>query len=334
MLKKILIGLAVIIGIILIIAAFQPDTYTVERKGTVAAPPAVVFAHINDFHEWPRFNPWHDLDTTMTYAYEGSPSGVGAVVIWTGKEQGGKGRMTIAESRPNTYTKVDMQFIEPFEGRATTEFGLKPDGAGTELTWTMTGEHNFFSKVMCLFMSMDKIIGEQYEKGFAKMNAAFPGSAGPVAAGPSVFTREFDAPREAVWNAWTKPEEHMKWWGPKFFTCPSARMDVRPGGTYQVAMRGPDGRTLWNTGTYSEVVPMERLVYTVQFADSLGNVIAPAQLGLPGQWPDAIHTTTTLEEVNGRTKLTLVEEGVPAEMRAMSEQGMNECLDKLAATLK
>ena len=45
---------------------------------------------VNDFHEWPRFNPWHDLDTTMTYAYEGSPSGVGAVVIWTGKEQGGK----------------------------------------------------------------------------------------------------------------------------------------------------------------------------------------------------------------------------------------------------
>jgi uncharacterized protein YndB with AHSA1/START domain len=182
-------------------------------------------------------------------------------------------------------------------------------------------------------MDMDKMIGEQYEKGFARMNSAVSGTSATTAAGPSVFTREFDAPVAAVWNAWTKPEEHMKWWGPRSYSCPAARMDVKPGGTYHVAMRGPDGRDFWNHGTYSEVAPMRKLVYTVQFADSLGNVVPAAQLGLPGQWPEAVMTTSTFEEVNGKTKFTLIEEGVPAEMRAMSEQGMNECLDKLAETL-
>lgn len=334
MIKKILLVLAAIIGIILIVAAFQPDTYTVERKGTVAAPPMVVFMHINDFHQWPRFNPWHDLDSNMTYSYEGPETGVGSAVIWSGNSNAGKGKMTLVETRPDEYAKIDMHFMEPFDGKAVTEFALKPDAAGTEVTWTMTGQQNYFSKIICLFMSMDKMIGEQYEKGFAKMNAEFKGASAPIAAGPAVFTREFDAPREAVWNAWTKPEEHMKWWGPRMFTCPAAKMDVRNGGSYHVAMRGPDGRTMWNSGTYSEVVPLERLVYTAQFADSLGHVIPASQIGLPGNWPEAINTAITFEDLGGRTKLTIVEEGVPAEMRAMSELGMGECLDKLAATLK
>lgn len=331
MLKKILLGLVAIIAIILIAAAFQPAAYHVERSATVQAPPSVVYAQVNDFHNWGQFNPWQQLDTNAKISFEGPMSGAGAKFNWVGNSNMGSGGMTITNSKMNERVDIDMHFLEPMEGHAKTAFTLQPEGTGTKVTWSMDGENNYIAKIFCMFMDMDKMVGGEYEKGLAKL-AELPATVAE-ATKPSVYTREFDAPREAVWNAWTKAEEHMKWWGPRTFTCPAARMDVKVGGTYHVAMRSPEGKTGWNLGTYREVVPMERLVYTVQFADSLGNVIPAAQVGLPGKWPEAGMTTSTFEEVNGKTKFTLVQEGVPMEMRAMCEQGMNECLDKLAETL-
>lgn len=331
MLKKILIGLGVIIAVILIAAAFQPSTFHVERTAVLRSSPAVVYAQVNDFRNWSQFNPFEELDTTAKISFSGANSGEGAKFRWEGNSDMGVGEMTITSSKPNERVEMDMHIIEPMDGHATTAFALQPEGTGTKVTWSMDGEHNYLGKIFCLFMNMDKEIGGQYEKGLAKLSE-LPATTAAVAK-PSVFVREFDAPREVVWNAWTKPEEHMKWWGPRMFSCPAAKMDVKEGGSYHVGMRGPDGRTYWNYGMYKEVVPMEKLVYTVQFADSLGNVVPAAQLGMPGKWPEAVMTTSTFEEVNGRTKFTLVEEGVPVEMRNMSEQGMNECLDKLAETL-
>src|SRR3712207_5988559 len=89
-----------------------------------------------------------------------------------------------------------------------------------------------------------------------------------------VITRTFDAPRELVWRAWTEPEHFNRWWGPKDFAAPNSQMDVRVGGKYLYCMRSPDGQDYWGTGTYREVVPMERLVYTDSFADEQGNVVA------------------------------------------------------------
>jgi uncharacterized protein YndB with AHSA1/START domain len=330
MLKKIFIGLGVIIAIILIAAAFQPSTFHVERSAVVKASPAVVYAQVNDFRNWSQFNPWQELDTNAKLTFSGPNNGVGSKFQWAGNSNMGTGEMTITGSKPNERVDIDMHFIEPMEGKATTAFALQPEGSGTKVTWSMEGENNYMGKIMCLFMNMDDMIGKEYEKGLAKLGE-LPATA-TVEAKPSVFVREFDAPREAVWNAWTKPEEHMKWWGPQMFTCPAAKMDVREGGTYHVAMRGM-GMTFWNRGEYKEVVPMEKLVYTVQFADSLGNVVPPSFYKLPGQWPEAVITTSTFEEVSGKTKFTLVEEGVPAEQRLNSEMGMNQCLDKLTGFL-
>ncbi len=69
-----------------------------------------------------------------------------------------------------------------------------------------------------------------------------------------IITRVFDAPRELVWRTWTDPEHFKRWWGPKDFTAPVARMDVRVGGTYLWCMRSPEGQNYWTTGTYREIV--------------------------------------------------------------------------------
>src|SRR5437660_792412 len=79
-----------------------------------------------------------------------------------------------------------------------------------------------------------------------------------------VITRTFNAPRAAVWKAWTDPAEVVKWWGPKDFTSPAAKVDLRVGGKYLYCMHGPAGSQfdmdMWSTGTYTEIVPMEKIV--------------------------------------------------------------------------
>ncbi len=154
-----------------------------------------------------------------------------------------------------------------------------------------------------------------------------------------VVTRIFNAPRERVWKAWTDPVEAQKWWGPKDFTSPGAKIDLRKGGKYLLCMRGPAGsefdKDMWSGGEYLEVIPMEKIVATDHFADEHGNFVSPKDFGMPGDWPEeGMRVTVTFEDAGeGKTKLTLLHEGHPADFAHMAEAGWNESLDKFAAIL-
>lgn len=152
---------------------------------------------------------------------------------------------------------------------------------------------------------------------------------------PLIIVREFDAPREAVWRAWTDPALFARWWGPEHFTGHVAHMDVQPGSHYHWAMLDPEGNKYWSTGTFHEVVAPERLVFSDSFADADGNVIPAAAYGMGDDFPDETLVTVTLEALPGsRTRLTLVNAGVPeGQMREMSSAGWLQSFDKLAATL-
>ena len=152
--------------------------------------------------------------------------------------------------------------------------------------------------------------------------------------GDVVLTRFFAAPREMVWRAWTEPEQLMQWWGPEHFTAPACTIDLRVGGRYHFCMRSPEGQEFWSTGVYREIVEPERLVCTDSFADAQGNIVPASHYGMPGDWPEALLVTVTLEDMNGGTKLTLRQAGIPAgEMRKMTAAGWNGSFDKLAASL-
>src|SRR5438309_2978398 len=152
MLKKILIGLLVIILVFVVIVAFQPAHYRVERKAAISAPAAVVFADVNDFHNWAAWSPWAKLDPSMKQAFGGAPAGTGAVYTWTGNNKVGEGRMAITESLPNGLIRIKLDFIKPFASTCETVFTFKPEGNQTGVTWTMTGENSFIGKAFCLFM--------------------------------------------------------------------------------------------------------------------------------------------------------------------------------------
>ena len=148
---------------------------------------------------------------------------------------------------------------------------------------------------------------------------------------PMVITRIFDAPPARVWQALTEPEQIMKWWGPEHFTSPVARVDFRVGGKYVFAMRDPDGKDYWSTGTYREIEPMTRIVYTDSFADAGGNVVSPVEYGLSAGFPEEMVVTIVLEDLGGRTRFTSTTIGMPRdEMFEMARLGWSTSLDKLA----
>jgi len=150
-----------------------------------------------------------------------------------------------------------------------------------------------------------------------------------------VITRIFDAPRDRVWNAWTEPEQAMKWWGPKNFTSPACKIDFRVGGKYLFCMRSSDGQDYWSTGIYQEIVALERIVCTDSFADEHGNVVPASHYGMEGNFPLEMTVTITFEELGGKTKMTLKHSRMPAgDMSKMAGIGWNESFDKLAEILK
>lgn len=149
-----------------------------------------------------------------------------------------------------------------------------------------------------------------------------------------VITRVFDAPRELVFKAWTDPELMAQWWGPKDFTTPACKIDLRVGGKYLFCMRSPDGQDYWGTGVYREIVPPERLVYTDSFADAEGNVVPATHYGMSADFPMELEVTVTFEEYEGKTTMTLRHVGIPAgEMSDLTGAGWNESFDKLAVAL-
>ena len=149
-----------------------------------------------------------------------------------------------------------------------------------------------------------------------------------------VITRVFDAPRELVWKAWTDPEHLTRWWGPKEFTSPACKIDLRVGGRYHFCMRSPDGHDFWSTGVYREIVEPERIVCTDSFADEEGNQVPASHYGMPGDWPEEMLITVTFEEHEGKTRMTLRQTGIPAgEMSEMTEAGWSGSFDKLAESL-
>jgi len=171
--KKILLGILAVlvlaIGGIAAAAAMQPPTYTVVRTTDVAAAPALAYAAVADFHNWQKWSPWDDMDPDMKREYTGPQSGAGASYYWKGNEKVGEGRMTITGVQPDAQVSVKLEFLQPFPSNAAVTYDFTAAGAGSTASWTMVGDHSFFSKVMCLFTSMDSMIGPDFEKGLSRL---------------------------------------------------------------------------------------------------------------------------------------------------------------------
>ncbi len=171
MLKKIIIIIAILIAGVLIYAATRPDTFRIERSTSINAPPEKIFPLINSFHQWEAWSPWEKIDPAVKRSFSGADSGKGAVYAWQGNKDIGQGRMEIIGSTPSSNVVIKIDFIKPFEAHNTIEFTLERQGDAAKVTQAMYGPSPFISKLIGLFCSMDKMVGQKYEEGLASLKA-------------------------------------------------------------------------------------------------------------------------------------------------------------------
>jgi uncharacterized protein YndB with AHSA1/START domain len=149
------------------------------------------------------------------------------------------------------------------------------------------------------------------------------------------ITRVFDAPRELVWKAWTDPKYVMQWWGPKGFTSPTCKIDFRVGGKFLCSMKSPDGQEFFNAGEYHEIIPHEKIVSSMYFADAQGNKVEPEHYGIEHEAiPDARDVALFEDLGNGQTKLTFIgNETMESARESGQAEGWDQVLEKFAAVV-
>ncbi|AXY78524.1 SRPBCC domain-containing protein [Paraflavitalea soli] len=168
------------------------------------------------------------------------------------------------------------------------------------------------------------------------MSTSLPASAQQSGTKDLTVTRTFDAPVEKVFKAWSESELVKKWWQPDGFTTPVANMDFKVGGKSLLCMRSPDGHDMYNTWTYSKIVPNERIEFVLNFSDKDGNKLDPAKIGMPPGLPADVRHVITFKSVgDNKTEVTVKEYGYGSdEIVEMSKAGLEQCLNKMATALK
>jgi uncharacterized protein YndB with AHSA1/START domain len=167
--KIIGIVVVVLIAAVLGFAMTKPDSFSVQRTANIKAPPEKIFPLIIDLHSWGSWSPWEKLDPTMKRTYSGAESGKGAVYEWEGNAKIGTGRMEIVDATPPSKVAIKLDFLKPIEGHNIAEFTLEPQGDSTNVTWIMRGPAPFVSKVIQVFVSMDSMVGKDFDAGLANL---------------------------------------------------------------------------------------------------------------------------------------------------------------------
>lgn len=190
-----LIVICFIAALLIFSILLQPSGFVVTRSAVIDAAPQAVFAKINNFRNWESWSPWAKLDPNAQTRYDGPAAGRGAVFEWSGNKTVGAGRMMIVDSQPNARVDIRLDMREPFAASNDVSFILTPEGreaeasagwltralgfgkstsrAKTLVTWSMSGNAGFVGKAMNLLMNCDKMVGGQFEKGLANLNALF-----------------------------------------------------------------------------------------------------------------------------------------------------------------
>ena len=167
--KRLLIGIVLLAATFVVVVALQPDDYRLTRQTVIAAPAAAIFAQVNDLQKWENWSPWAKLDPNAKVTFSGPRAGAGASFRWDGNDKVGAGTMTITESKPNLRVATRTDFVKPFAGTSNSDFVFSEAGGQTNVIWTMTGKQSFVGKAICLFMSMEQMLGPDFERGLAQL---------------------------------------------------------------------------------------------------------------------------------------------------------------------
>ncbi len=167
----IIVVLAVgVIGVVGYAMATQPDTFRVQRTATIDAPPERLVGILSDLRRGAEWSPYEKKDLTMKKTFSGPASGPGSKLEWDGNGDVGAGSLTVTEVTPANI-KLDLAMTRPMNANNIVEYTFAPQGNATNMTWAMHGPMPLISKIMCVFVDLDKMLGADMERGLKDLKA-------------------------------------------------------------------------------------------------------------------------------------------------------------------
>lgn len=177
MFKKVVLVIVVVVGGIFGYIGMQSPDYEIARETLIFATPDLIFPYINNSKLMNEWMPWKDSDPQVSMSYSGPDEGIGSVSSWESSGQMGVGSAEIIESIPNEKVTTKLVYVKPMEMAQTAYMVLAPDVSGTKIRWSVKGKNDFFGRLFCLFMNMDKNVGAEFEKGLQNLKLKVESSA-------------------------------------------------------------------------------------------------------------------------------------------------------------
>ncbi|WP_290643515.1 SRPBCC family protein [Aquabacterium sp.] len=156
-------------ALLLAYASTRPNEFRVERRLRIAAPPDKLWPLIGELRAFNRWNPYERKDPAIKGRYSGAATGPGSRYEWE-SDKVGVGGLEITGQQPGQAVQMKLDFVKPFEAHNQAEFRLVPQSDGsTEVIWSMQGPANLISKVIGVFINMDKMVGRDFEDGLVNL---------------------------------------------------------------------------------------------------------------------------------------------------------------------
>ncbi len=172
MIKKILIALAGVLGVIVVVGLLLPKDFLVEREIVIRQPKSVVFEQVKFLKNQNTWSPWGKLDPNMKLDYKGTDGTVGFISSWAGNKDVGVGEQEIKNIVEGERVDMELRFTEPMQDTAQVYFTTEAVSENeTKVRWVMEGVKPFPLNLFCLAMNMEGMIGKDFEKGLASLKA-------------------------------------------------------------------------------------------------------------------------------------------------------------------
>ena len=167
-LKKVLVGIFVLLVLVVGGAYLIPPRYRVERSVVIQAEPQAIFPLVNNLKQWEEWTPWDtELDPSLKREYEGPAEGVGAKMSWTG-EKLGNGSVSLIDSNPQKGIGYSLDF-DAGAHKSEGKIAFTPSGGGTEVKWTNEGDVGLNPINRYCSLVMGRMMGPDFEKGLARL---------------------------------------------------------------------------------------------------------------------------------------------------------------------
>ncbi|AKA33737.1 SRPBCC family protein [Flagellimonas lutaonensis] len=165
-----------IVLLLILLALVAPKTYDVSRSIVINKPKSEVFEYLRFLKKQDEWSPWNKKDPDMQKEFRGTDGEVGAVSYWNGNKDVGEGEQEITKIVEGERVESELRFLKPWKSTSDAYMVTEDAGNGsTRVTWGFSGNNKFPMSIMMLFMSMDKMIGKDFEEGLANLKAKLEG---------------------------------------------------------------------------------------------------------------------------------------------------------------